>query len=185
MRDLEASTQAWAPGRANYRAQFELAGTEALRRTFIGLGSLARGELADERMEVALATQDQEDEQSCFSDNTHNDIIADALGLQNVWLGRSQCMDGKLMTGPSLRDLVAVRDAAAADQTTRLLAEALATAHALHSPFDQEILGADDAPGRQRVQAVISALKQATDSLVRSASALGIKRLTLIDPKAR
>jgi putative iron-regulated protein len=185
VRDLEWVAQAWAPGRTNYRAQFERTGTEALRRMFIGLGSLARGELAGERMEVALATQDQEDEQSCFSDNTHNDIIADALGLQNVWLGRYSRMDGSTMTGPSLRDLVAARDAALAEQTTQLLAQALAAARAIHPPFDQEILGGDDAPGRQRVQAVIDALKQATDSLVRSANALGIRRLTLIDPKAR
>ena len=41
---------------------------------------MSRGELAGERMEVALNTQDQEDEHSCFSDNTHRDIVANALG---------------------------------------------------------------------------------------------------------
>jgi putative iron-regulated protein len=73
----------------------------------VGLGSLSRGELAGERIEVALASQDQEDEHSCFSDNTHRDIVNNAKGIQNVWLGSYKRADGTTLTGPSLRDLVA------------------------------------------------------------------------------
>ena len=152
---------------------------------FVGLGSLARGELAGERLEVALATQDQEDEQSCFSDNTHNDIIANATGLNNVWLGRYYRLDGTVIEGPSLRDLVAIRDGVIADNTTHALAEVLQGAKAIHPPFDQEIIGGDDAPGRQRVRVVIESLKRASQDLVRAAYALGIMRLTLAQPKAR
>ena len=86
--DLRYLVAAWAPGSTNYRARFERGGQESLRRIIVGLGSLSRGELAGERMEVALNTQDQEDEHSCFSDNTHRDIVNNALGIDNVWLGR-------------------------------------------------------------------------------------------------
>jgi len=48
----------------------------------VGLGSLSRGELSGERMEVALNSQDQEDEHSCFSDNTHRDVVTNARGIQ-------------------------------------------------------------------------------------------------------
>ena len=149
----------------------------------VGLGSLARGELAGERMEVALATQDQEDEQSCFSDNTHNDIIANALSLENVWHGRYRRRDGTLLEGPSLRDLVASANLDSATAVDRDLVEALAAAQALHPPFDQEILGDDEAEGRKRVRAVIVAVKKFSDDLVRSANAIGITRLTLVRPK--
>ena len=183
--DLETLVRAWAPDRANYRRQFEGAGGEALRRMLVGMGSLARGELAGERLEVALATQDQEDEQSCFSDNTHNDIIANALALNNVWLGHYRNAAGAMVEGPALRDLVAEKDPAAAEETTRQLAAALEGARAIHAPFDQEILGDDAAPGRQRIRVVIDALKQASQGLVRSARAVGITRLTLSQPKVR
>jgi len=87
--DLTAVAREWKAGRAsNFRAQFEKGGVESVRKIFVGLGSLSRGELAGERMEVALASQDQEDEHSCFSDNTHRDIVNNALGIENVWLAR-------------------------------------------------------------------------------------------------
>jgi putative iron-regulated protein len=181
--DLASLVRAWAPARANYRAQFERAGEEALRRMLVGIGSLARGELAGERLEVALATQDQEDEQSCFSDNTHNDIIANTLALNNVWLGQYRNAAGTLLEGASLRELVAEPDPAAAEETTRELAAALDAARAIHAPFDQEILGDDAAPGRQRIRAVVDALKQASQGLAHSARAIGITRLNLSQPK--
>ena len=183
--DLAGVANAWAPSRPNYRAGFERAGNEALRRMIVGLGSLARGELAGERLEVALATQDQEDEQSCFSDNTHRDIVANALGLENVWLGRYRRANGALVEGPSLRDLVAARDPEIAEQTTRDLAQALEAARAIHAPFDQEILGGDEAPGRQRIRAVIDSLKRTSQDLVKGAYVIGITRLTLAEPKPR
>ncbi len=185
VQDLSGVANAWAPGRANYRANFLRDANEALRRMFIGVGSLARGELAGERLEVALATQDQEDEQSCFSDNTHRDIVANAQGLENVWLGRYRRTGGLLIEGPSLRDLVAARDPTIAEQTTHDLAQTLEAASAIHPPFDQEIRGGDEAPGRQRVRAVIEALKRVSEDLVRSAYSIGITRLTLSQPRPR
>ncbi|MDR2330776.1 MAG: iron-regulated protein, partial [Comamonas sp.] len=59
--DLASVTKAWAPGQKNYRAQFDKGGVESVRKIIVGLGSLSRGELAGERMEVPLNSQDQED----------------------------------------------------------------------------------------------------------------------------
>jgi putative iron-regulated protein len=183
--DLSYLLQAWQPRRNNYRAQFVGNGNEAVRRMLVGMGSLSRGELAGERLEVPLATQDQEDEQSCFSDNTHRDIVADALGIENVWLGRYRRADGSVLQGASLKDLVAAANPALAQQTTQDIAASLAAANAIHPPFDQEIRGGSAAPGRLRVQAVIDALKKQSKDLVGSAEALGITRLTLTAPKKR
>lgn len=181
--DLAFLVRTWAPGAKNsYRARFERGGTESLRKMLVGLGSLSRGELAGERIEVALASQDQEDEHSCFSDNTHRDVVTNALGIENVWLGRFKRLDGSVLQGASLRDLVAARDAALADRTTRQIRASVAAAEAVQAPFDREIVGGADAPGRQRLGKVVASLTQQSKDLVAAANAIGIKRLSLVDP---
>jgi putative iron-regulated protein len=182
--DLGTLVRAWAPERKeNYRARFVRGGNESIRKMLVGLGSLSRGELAGERLEVALASQDQEDEHSCFSDNTHRDAVANARGIQNVWLGQWRRPDGSVLQGASLRDLVAARDAAVAERTTAQIAKSVAAAEALQAPFDQEIRGERNAPGRLRVQATIDSLSAQARELVGAATAIGITRLTLVQPK--
>ena len=181
--DLNSLVRAWSPGqKANYRARFEKLGNEALRRMLVGLGSLSRGELAGERLEVALASQDQEDEHSCFSDNTHRDAVANALGIENVWLGRYRRADGSVLQGPSLRDLVAAKDAALADKTSAQIRRSVQAAEAIPAPFDRAIVGGADAPGRQRIQATVASLTQQSQDLVAAAAAIGITKLTLVQP---
>ena len=182
--DLSSLVRAWAPdAKGNYRARFERGGTESLRKMLVGLGSLSRGELAGERLEVALASQDQEDEHSCFSDNTHRDVVNNALGIENVWLGRFKRADGSVLQGASLRDLVATKDAALADKATQQIHASVAAAEAIQPPFDREIIGGADAPGRLRVQKVVTSLTQQSKDLVAAAGAIGITRLTLAAPK--
>ena len=182
MADLRFLAKSWAPAQKNFRARFERGGNESVRKMFVGLGSLSRGELAGERLEVALASQDQEDEHSCFSDNTHRDAVNNAKGIQNVWTGAYKRLDGTVLQGPSLRDLVAAKDPALAERTTKQIAQSVAAAEAIQPPFDREIVGAKDAPGRQRVQKTIDSLVQQSKDLVDAASAVGIKKLTLVNP---
>lgn len=176
--DLRSLAGAWAPGAPNYRARFETEGLEAIRKMVVGIGSLSRGELAGERLEVAMNTQDQEDEHSCFSDNTHRDVVLNATGIQNVWLGRYARRDGSVLQGPSLQDLVAAADGQVADRTTRNIAATVAAALAIQPPFDREIVGGKDAAGRKRVQAVIDGLIQQSKDLPQAAAAVGVTRLT-------
>jgi len=181
--DLRYLIAAWAPGaKANYRAKFERGGLESVRRIVIGIGALSRAELAGERMEVALNTQDQEDEQSCFSDNTHRDIVNNALGIENVWLGRFKRRDGSLLQGPSLRELVAAQDAAQAERTTRQIATSIAAAQAIQPPFDHEIRGSRSAPGPMRVRATIDSVLAQSRELGAAANAIGITRLNMVKP---
>ena len=181
--DLTFLVESWTPGTKNYRAEFEKGGNESLRKIFVGLGSLSRGELAGERLEVALASQDQEDEHSCFSDNTHRDAVTNAQGIQNVWLGQYKRVDGSLLKGPGLRDLVAQKDAAIAERTTAQIAASVAATEAIQAPFDREIIGGPDAPGRKRIQKAVDSLTQQSKDLVDAAAAIGITRLTLVEPE--
>lgn len=182
--DLRFLVQSWAPKQKNnYRARFERGGNESLRKILVGLGSLSRGELAGERLEVALASQDQEDEHSCFSDNTHRDAVANAKGIQNVWLGNYQRRDGTQLSGPALRDMVAAKDARLAERASAQIAASVAAAEGIQAPFDREIIGGKDAPGRQRVQKTIDSLTQQSKDIVEAATAIGITRLTLVNPE--
>ncbi|MBK6742839.1 MAG: iron-regulated protein [Hydrogenophilales bacterium] len=181
--DLEFLVKAWRPGsKVNYRSRFVEGGQDSLRNLFVAMGSLARGELAGERLEVALNSQDQEDEHSCFSDNTHRDAVLNATGIENVWLGRYKRADGSIMTGPSPRDLVAARNAGIAERTSAQIAASVAAASAIQVPFDREIVGAKDAPGRQRIQKTVNSLVQQSKDLVAAANAVGITKLTLVQP---
>ncbi len=178
--DLAFLVKAWAPGQKNYRARFEKGGRESVRKIIVGLGSLSRGELAGERMEVALNSQDQEDEHSCFSDNTHRDIVTNALGIQNVWLGQYKKRDGTVLQGPGVRDLVAARKADLAEKTTAQLAASVAAAEAIPAPFDRAI--AQGAAGRPAIEKTIASLVEQSKLLVESAGAIGIAKLTLVEP---
>lgn len=177
--DLHKLVQAWAPNRPdNYRATFVQGNPqEALRKILTGMGTLSRGELAGERMAVALATRDQEDEHSCFSDNTHMDIILNAIGMQNVYLGRYVRTDGTVLEGPGIKDLIS------ADLHAKMayqLATTLVKVHSVEPPFDYEIV---TAAGRQRVQEAIEALRTQAELIVAMARELGITNLQVELPK--
>ena len=181
--DLSTLVKAWAPdSKTNYRAKFVKGGQESVRKMLVGLGSLSRGELAGERLEVALNSQDQEDEHSCFSDNTHRDAVTNAMGIQNVWLGQYKRADGSQVSGASLRDLVAAKSPAVADKATQQIAASVAAAKGIQAPFDREIVGGKDAPGRLRIQKTIDSLTQQSKDLVVAANAIGITKLTLVQP---
>jgi len=179
--DLGTLVKAWTPGvKTNYRARFEKGGNESLRKMFVSLGSLSRGELAGERLEVALASQDQEDEHSCFSDNTHRDAVANAKGIENVWLGRYVRADGSTLQGPSLRDLVTAKDAAIASKTSQQIRNSVESAEAIPAPFDRAIVVGS--PGRPKIEATINSLTAQSNDIVSAAAAIGIQKLTLVQP---
>ncbi|MCU0956493.1 MAG: iron-regulated protein [Hydrogenophaga sp.] len=178
--DLAKVSRAWEPGKKNYRARFEQGGRESVRKMIVGMGSLSRGELAGERMEVALNSQDQEDEHSCFSDNTHRDAVTNAKGIQNVWLGQYQRRDGSLLQGPGVRDLVAAKNAVLAEKTTAQVAASVKGAEAIPAPFDRAII--KGSAGRPVIEQTIASLVEQSKLLVESASAIGIAKLTLVEP---
>ena len=177
--DLQALTQAWAPGAQNYRSQF-VSEPSSLNKLISGLGALSRAELAGERMEVALDSQSQEDEHSCFSDNTHRDIVANALGIRNVWRGEFLRADGGVLKGPSLHTLVATQNPELADQLNTQMNASVRAAEAIPAPFDQAILAGT--AGRTQIEATVVALKQQTETLAQAAQVLGIQHLKMTLP---
>lgn len=166
----------WVPDRAdNYRAELlRLPANEALARVLRGLGAFSGPELAGERLTVAYETKEQEDEHSCFSDNTHNDFIYDSLGVQNFYLGRYTRTDGTRLTGPGLHDLLKAANPKLAARLAREIEAGVAAARAIPAPFDQAILGADSRPGRKAIKRAIAAFWAQSRTIVEAATALGI-----------
>jgi putative iron-regulated protein len=167
VQDLTAVRDAWAPGQANYAASFTAeAPAEAVRRMLQGMGSLSGAELSGERMTTALDNRDQEDEHSCFSDNTHRDLHLNALAVENVYLGRFGTIDG-----PGIDELVAARDPALDTRMKAELTAALDAIAAIPPPFDQALVTDSS---RALIMTAINALRDATDTIVEVATLLGI-----------
>ena len=170
---LQDMADAWAPGvGGNFRARFvSQDANDAIQNIITGIGELSRGELAGERMTVAYEARSQEDEHSCFSDNTIADIIGNARGIQMVYLG-----DYGAVSGPGVKDLIAAEDEKLADQLETQIAASVNLANAIPDPFDQHLLEgvSDQTPGRQAVLRTIVALEDQTDTIVDAAKMIGI-----------
>jgi putative iron-regulated protein len=161
---------AWAADDKNYRADFvAMEPKEALGKMLLGMGSLSGAELSGERMKVAYDNKDQEDEHSCFSDNTLNDLHNNATSIQNVLLGRYGDING-----PGIGDLVEAKDPGLAQKLRDQIQDAIDNIDAVPPPFDQAILGDDDTPERKHILAAIKALQGFTETLVDAAKTLDI-----------
>lgn len=183
IRDLEAMVAEWQPGQDNYRADLAADSVEnGLRKMLFGMGSLSLGELAGERMKVALAAHSPEDEHDCFSDNTHFSHFYNGKGIENVYLGEYQRVNGDTLSGPSLSDLVAASEpqldeALKADlDASEAALQALVDSAASGVHFDQ-LIAPGNAEGAAIVNGAIDALVEQTTRIEKAALVLDIQAL--------
>jgi putative iron-regulated protein len=170
---LQGLVDAWAPDADNFRADFLAQETDgALDNIISGAGFLSREELPGERMSVAYEEHSQEDEHSCFSDNTTNDLIANEKGIAMVITG---AYPGA--AGPGLMTLFQSADEDAASALQASMDAAVAAVAAIPAPFDQTIADGvpDDDPGRASVLAGIEAIDAQADDIVSAADSIGIE----------
>ncbi|MCB9764089.1 MAG: iron-regulated protein [Alphaproteobacteria bacterium] len=147
----------WTPG-ADYRTGFEAAPEASFEKILAGMIILSGFETGGERLQAALDSGDSEDEHSCFSDNTHRDMIQDVQGVKNVWLGSYTRLDGSTVSGVGIKDIVEEVDVDLADRLDARINESLSLANALQTPFEAEIAPGSD--GNARVQALIDSLRE-------------------------
>jgi len=181
IQDLEWMVAQWDDGQSdNYRATLLNEPTDnALRRVFYGMGSLALGELAGERMKVALSAFSTEDEHDCFSDNTHNSHFYNAQGIRNVYTGKF----GRFGSGPSIRTFLKDENPELADRaddafanTEAALQRLVDTAEQDNVHFDQ-LIAMDNTDGHEMVRSAIDALVVEARVIEEMALALGIDQL--------
>ena len=181
--DLEEMVANWEEGGAA-RKEVTTDSTAGLSAILTGMGSLSYGELAGERMKLGLLLHDPEEEHDCFSDNTDKSHLYDAMGIQNVYLGTYKRVDGTTVSGPSISDLVAAKDA---DTDTELKARLQATMDAMQAmatradtveAYDQ-MIGAGNEEGNAVVQAAIDGLIDQTRSIERAVTLLDLDGIAI------
>jgi putative iron-regulated protein len=149
-----------------------------------GMGSLSYGELAGERIKLGLLLNDPEEEQDCFSDNTHLSHYYDGLGIRNVYLGSYTRVDGSTVSGASLSALVAAADPALDAELAAALDASMVALSALRDraeggeAYDQ-MLDPANAEGAATITAVVDALVAQTRSIERAVTALGLSGVSI------
>ena len=201
---LESVRDGWAPGAA-YRTAFTTVNNEAqakqkLTEILTGMGTLSEGELAGERMQIAFSANSQEDEHSCFSDNTHRDIWLNAEGVSNSYYGRYAGYDSTLngvddittnaVNGYGIDDWLKdsgeaelAADIAVALSATETQYVAIDTQARAGSPFDVQIME-ENAEVSSAVAQTIIALNAQSALIADIADKVGIDGSVVVDPEA-
>ena len=180
--DLEEMVDNWTADGAARAALPEL-GISAI---LTGMGSLSFGEVAGERMKLGLLLHDPEEEHDCFSDNTHVSHLNDAVGVQNVYLGKYVRVDGSVVEGPSLSEVIAAKDADLDTEIKGLLDDTIAKMQVMAEraeggeAYDQQI-GEGNAEGNAVVQAAIDGLIAQTRGIERAVALLELDDVTIED----
>ena len=168
--DLKHLQAEWTPEQKNYRAEFvALDPKKSVQHILNGIGMLSGFELARERVDVPLSSMSQEDEHSCFSDNTHNDIIYNAMGVQNAFEGRYDGVYFDVKPGASVKSLFSN-----GDELSKSIHQSVDLAKGLKAPFDQLIIESNK-EGRASVKAVVESLSQQAKKISSASSAIGIQ----------
>ncbi|MEM7445569.1 MAG: imelysin family protein, partial [Pseudomonadota bacterium] len=163
--------------RAEVMADPAVAGPSAI---VTGLGSLSYGELAGERMQLGLLLHDPEEEHDCFADNTQNSHYYNQVGMLAVYTGSYERIDGSVVSGASLSDLVAAQ---APDLNTTVLDRMNATMAAMDvmvsnaengMAYDQ-MLAEGNEEGNAVLQTVIDSLVDQAASFEEVVTALGLE----------
>ena len=179
--DLEEMAADWdEKGKA--RAELMAKGSDGgLAEILTGLGSLSFGEMAGERMKLGLMLHDPEEQQDCFSNNTHNSHYYDEIGIAGIWRGRYVGTDGKVIEGTSLRDYVLAVDPAAAQRLDTALENALNTIKKMKDEADSghmaysQMISAGNANGNKLVSDSMDALVMQTHAIENIAAVLHVK----------
>ena len=120
-----------------------------------GIATLAGFELSSERIATALDSGDPEDEHSCFSDQTHNDVKANFNGIINVYLGKG--LNGESFS-PSISEFVAKNNLKLHENILEIINETNISINNITVPFDKMLSEPKNGPGRQAAEKTVSNL---------------------------
>ena len=182
--NLQTIVKAWKKNdTSNYRAALLGYNTEnsknidtdtALTDIMAGMGVFIKSELANERMAVAIQTPSEEDEHSCFSDNTHRDIALNYKGFVNVLKGN---YDGatKVSGGTGMYDYLPVNIKTEIDSLTAEIDEGITiinTTAKTSEHFDYQIKV--ESAHRQNAFETKNTMRDLGDAMIDVASVFGI-----------
>jgi len=182
--DLEEMVNNWTANGAARADLFAKGEKGGLSTILTGMGSLAYGELAGERTKLGLMLHDPEEEHDCFADNTHYSHYYDAKGIKNVYTGMYTRVDGSVVKGASLADMLASKAPAINTEMLNKLEITEAAAQVMvdeaekGNTFDV-LIGENNAKGNQVVQNFVDALTEETRTVEAAIAALDLDGIEL------
>ncbi|MBZ9887998.1 imelysin family protein [Mesorhizobium sp. BR1-1-3] len=180
--DLQEMVGNWKEDGAARKALVDSEPNTAISTIFTGMGSLSYGELAGERMKLGLLLHDPEEEHDCFSDNTYNSHLYDAIGIRAAYHASYTRLDGTIVSGPSVADMVKAADPAIDKELSDKLDVSVAKMEAIKAralageAYDQQI-AEGNIEGNATVQAAIDALIDQTKSIERAVGSLKLSTI--------
>ncbi len=171
--NLSYLKSAWEPGKTdNYRSEFINADPNiSLQKIITGIAVLCKVEMAGERMFTAYDNADQEDEQSCFSDNTKADLIYNLGGVIHVFYGTYLRNDKTTLEVSGIGEIIKLKNIDLYKETDSLIKSAMNNLMQIHYPFDRAIVFEDKRP--QVMKAVLS-MQQLGEQFAKVATELGL-----------
>jgi len=153
VQDLERLQAQWAATPGSYGDRLVQGDVEqGLRRALFGLAAMSGEELAGERLQVALLSGAQEEEQDCFSDDTHRSLLHNGEGIERLY--RRTLAGYARQRAPAQAQVLE----AAFDRSRSALLAIHAAGEAGYS-FDR-LIGEERARGEPLLQAAVDALTQ-------------------------
>ncbi|RWI92571.1 MAG: peptidase [Mesorhizobium sp.] len=180
--DLQEMVNNWKEDGAARKTLVDGEPNSGISTILTGMGSLSYGELAGERMKLGLLLHDPEEEQDCFSDNTYNSHLYDAIGIRAAYHANYTRLDGTVVSGPSVSDMMKVADPAIDKELSDKLDTSVAKMEAIKAralageAYDQQI-AEGNAEGNATVQAAIDALIDQTKSIERAVGSLKLNAI--------
>ncbi|WP_345976015.1 imelysin family protein [Sulfurimonas sp. HSL3-7] len=157
---------------ATLAGNFEnIAPDTALKTVISGLGVFIKSEVANERIAVAVLTPSEEDEHSCFSDNTHRDIVLNYQGFVNILKGEYRGVS----KGTSMYSLLDTTGKSAVDTLISDISEKVAaidSAARTSEHFDYQIK--DGSAYKQNIIDTKNKMRKLGDEMVNVAEAFDI-----------
>lgn len=165
LRDLQGVRDSWHPERGEHARAFPAGDPIAtLGRVLSGPATLAAFELGAERVGIPLSSGEQEDEESCFSDNSHRDLAANIAGMVRVLEGADDA-PGLLIALPP-RHAAEIR--AHLDRVQALVAR-------IAPPIDAILVAPAADPRRRVLEALSGELIMLAGEIQRAGAAVGAR----------
>jgi len=179
--DLREMVAAWSKDGEARAAVMAKSEDEVYATILTGLGSLSYGELAGERIKLGLILHDPEEEHDCFSDNTHNSHYYNQVGMMALFNGSYRRSDGRIVSGPSLADVAAARDADAKVDLESKMLQALSAMQVMKNTADSgkmaydQMIGEGNTEGNGIIQRVVDGLVAQTKGIERLVAVMDLK----------
>ena len=170
--DLTLLSNEWDPNfDESYVSKLQqLPAIEQLGRVLHGATTLLITEVHGQRLTVPLDSASQEDEHSCFSDFTLEDLKANLAGIRGVFY-----KELKDAPNSSLMALIRWKDPNLAQILQQKFDLATQALEKIPEPFDQMLLSAPNSPARANAEAAATALQNLGVSMKAAAETLGIQ----------